>query len=343
MELLNKNNTVLQNFINYYTNVKLQFMKSPITVYKPTYSHYKEWLFQNQEMTDGSRVSCNVGSIVYEILNRIVTMKNEVVFKDFTKSDKVTLVDKKEKWKTDALKLLNIISNREKYSLRERLNVYEKYKSFAFFYLSDTEKIDGHTAFLYYNDNIDSSPLWIFNDKYIVIPNSQTSTDEQYDEITAFDFSGFFALDLREILFNPNCILSVNLCPICHELFLTDNRVVRYCKECREDLKIYTTNRNMLYLLDKANKLHKLIYDMLRRRSYVDIQYDKILDIFINESNYYKKVIKNKKADYNPNYDNSIKTREDYIKWLEAKHAYFKKNYTRARRNDHGVKRKNNE
>lgn len=108
---------------------------------------------------------------------------------------------------------------------------------------------------------------------------------------------------------------NLEFCPICGKAFVKRDKRRNFCNECagnEKKKKKYNDQKRK----DDLQYLHKITTDMLRNR-----QEDYLP--FVEESRYYADLVSGKDIEYNPKYDQTIKTKSDYKKWLEKKHKEY--------------------
>lgn len=126
--------------------------------------------------------------------------------------------------------------------------------------------------------------------------------------------------DIQELLFDDIVQMidfkySLEFCPICGNAFVKRDKRRNFCPTCSKDqkkIKQYNDQKRKSSL----QYLHKIITDMLRNRQE---EYNE----FVNESHYYSDIVNGKDIEYNPKYNQPIKTESDYRKWLERKHEEY--------------------
>lgn len=107
---------------------------------------------------------------------------------------------------------------------------------------------------------------------------------------------------------------SLSSCPICKKIFVKRDGRIHFCPKCSIDKKSQKKYNDQKRKRNSVQIEHKAIVDMLRNRNedYND---------FVNESYYYRDLIKGKEVPPCPvNYDSSIQTRKQYEEWLKKKH-----------------------
>lgn len=141
------------------------------------------------------------------------------------------------------------------------------------------------------------------------------SNGNKYEAFKLNGFGEFFALDLWEMLFNPNLSIIIRQCKYCGDFFKANSKKFEYCEECREIKDIIN---NKQYRQNPIYKLKKSIIEKLQRNRKFEYQ-DALRGKFETEFNYYYDMIKTGESAITPlpTYRNDIKTQDDLIKWLE--------------------------
>lgn len=135
-------------------------------------------------------------------------------------------------------------------------------------------------------------------------------------------YRAFVVKDIYQLLYDDliqmiNFDYSLEYCPICKKTFIKRDKRTKFCSICSLNEKAKKQYN------DKKRKtepryIHKNICDMLRNRneSYTD---------FCKESDYYWDIINHKNVSHNTNYNDSIKTKSDYMHWLEEKRKTYRR------------------
>lgn len=164
----------------------------------------------------------------------------------------------------------------------------------------------------YKNTNVRILDTWLIDQE---IPTVIRKYENVY-------YRAFIVEDIYQLLYDDLIQMidfdySLEYCPICKKTFIKRDKRMKFCSICSLNEKAKKQYN------DKKRKtepryIHKNICDMLRNRneSYTD---------FCKESDYYWDIINHKNASHNTNYNNSIKTKSDYINWLEEKRKAYKK------------------
>lgn len=201
--------------------------------------------------------------------------------------------------------LVNVIAERESTDPKTLFNIYNIYKNFALCYLNDQPFEEKPI-----NDTSPSgkSPIKM-------IGNRIGSNGIQYEAFKLNGYGEFFALDLWELLFNPNISIIIKQCKNCGDFFRVTSKKFVYCSECR---KIKDKINNKRYRQDPVYRLKKSIIEKIdRNKAFKDKPYLK--EEFYCECQYYQDIIENGYSQIKclPTYRNDIKTKEDLINWLE--------------------------
>lgn len=107
-------------------------------------------------------------------------------------------------------------------------------------------------------------------------------------------------------------------CQNCRHGFFSTNTNATYCEFCKKNMG------KIRYQARKKNverKLHQEILSMLYRLD----DTKESSNAFLNESNYYWDIVSGKGVEKNPAYKKRIKTKEDYMKWLQEQKKAYKK------------------
>ena len=121
-----------------------------------------------------------------------------------------------------------------------------------------------------------------------------------------------FIDDMMEML---NRKITIAWCSICHTFFVKSNRRKSLCDDCSSDPVKQNKAKNQRRKEDPCRHLHKKINDILENRGMDEERQD-----FLAESNYYKDITNGKNTAKNEMYRTDITNRNEYQKWLEAKH-----------------------
>lgn len=191
--------------------------------------------------------------------------------------------------------------------------IYNKYKYFPAFIMSGrTEFADEYERNEFFEENrnvfIKSAGYDIVECKGVSIP---------CEKYYVHDFQYAFVLDFWEWLFHPNS-QKVKVCKACGILFCSNNTNATYCNICKKDMG------KIRYQARKKNverKLHQEILSML----YTLDDTKELSNAFLNESNYYWDIVSGKDVKKNPAYKKRIRTKEDYMKWLQEQKKAYKK------------------
>ena len=182
-------------------------------------------------------------------------------------------------------------------------------------YLSRKDIFTDSTSFLKSRNRIIDTWLPIFNNP--PIPTIIREYNGQYPTVFLIDGLGqLYSRDLLELI---NLKYSLDYCPICNKLFVKRDKRVNFCPKCSADKKAQKQYNDRKRKRNTIQTEHKAIVDMLRNRNenYND---------FVNESYYYRDLIKGKEVSSCPNgYDSSIQTKEQYEEWLKKKHKELTK------------------
>lgn len=107
-------------------------------------------------------------------------------------------------------------------------------------------------------------------------------------------------------------------CQNCGHTFFSTNVNATYCTLCKKNMgKI----RHQARKKNVERKLHQEILSML----YTLDDTKELSNAFLNESNYYWDIVSGKDVKKNPAYKKRIKTKEDYMKWLQEQKKAYKK------------------
>lgn len=135
-------------------------------------------------------------------------------------------------------------------------------------------------------------------------------------------YRAFIVKDIYQLLYDDLIQMidfkySLEYCPICRKSFIKRDGRTKFCPACSLDEKAKKQYN------DKKRKaepryIHKNICDMLRNRNenYMD---------FCKESDYYWDVVNCKNVSHNAVYDDTIRTKSDYIDWLKEKRKAYRR------------------
>ncbi len=191
--------------------------------------------------------------------------------------------------------------------------LYDKYKYFpAFIMLGGTNFVDEIERNNFFDENrnavIRSAGYDIVECKGVSIP---------CEKYYVSDYQYAFVLDFWEWLFHPNS-QKIRVCKECGILFCSNNVNATYCHLCKENMG------KIRYQARKKNverKLHQEVLSML----YTLDDTKELSNAFLNESNYYWDIVSGRDVEKNPAYKKRIKTKEDYMKWLQEQKKSYKK------------------
>ncbi len=135
-------------------------------------------------------------------------------------------------------------------------------------------------------------------------------------------YRAFVVEDISQLLYDDLIQMidfkySLRRCPICRKSFIKRDGRTKFCPACSLNEKAKKQYN------DKKRKtepryIHKNICDMLRNRG------ENYLD-FCRESDYYWDVVNRKNVSHNAAYDDTIRTKSDYINWLEEKRKAYRR------------------
>ena len=253
---------------------------------------------------------CGLGGIVFQTLNTINSILENKNSDDYPPSPNTKeLVDKSQNDKTWS-KYFNGLKDtilRSRTIDKEKLfELYEIFKMYplAFFYKETfTEIIENTKKEPYQTNNLIQFigyELHKYKGKLL-----------KCEKFYVTDLPALFVLDLWEVFFNDN--VSPKACAQCGDFFMAKSGKNLYCDDCNTK----DAQNKRKYKQRHGNEIQRLrqrIYELL-------VYYGLDTKEFLNEVNYHQKRIYNKSVEYNPKYDNSIKTDDDLQKWLEKKKA----------------------
>lgn len=105
-------------------------------------------------------------------------------------------------------------------------------------------------------------------------------------------------------------------CPECDCMFVTTHGNQKHCPACNLIIRQKKRKEN------KERYLHKKITDYIN--NYLDEESENTSEAFRNESNYYWAIVQGKKPEKIKGYSTKIKTKADYMEWLEKKYEELK-------------------
>lgn len=238
-----------------------------------------------------------------------------------------TYIDKNkriEAWKPEFLMLCDYIRNIDKFRNGENatgalLGIYSNFKYFNTVAASDIhDYMPMGTERTKHFDSIYEKLVTFKGMGFLEDTDGKLFPVEEY---IFNEPSDIFILDFWEFLFNPiyqNA--KIHFCPNCNSMFFSSNNKARYCEVCRQPEvmgKIRYANR-------KANKARKLHHDIATLAYSLNTKENDISNSFLNESNYYWDIVQGKKPEKIKEYSAKIKTKADYMKWLEKKYEEIK-------------------
>lgn len=224
----------------------------------------------------------------------------------------------KELWWSEYQDLLNLLTKLELVREKENANeyIFALYDSFKYFpvhaCIKDFFYFTKENRNTYFDEHRD---LFVKSAGYEIIKVGETLVPcEKY---FVRDVPSAFILDFWEWLFNPQS-LKIRTCKECGILFCSNNVNATYCPLCKKNMG------KIRYQARKKNverKLHQEILSML----YTLDDTKELSNAFLNESNYYWDIVSGKDVEKNPAYKKRIKTKEDYMKWLQEQKKAYKK------------------
>ena len=178
------------------------------------------------------------------------------------------------------------------------------------------------------NEDISLIDMFLLRENNNIKPNITTCfINHQWYTAYIFgndDYSSYLMamLDLQELRNHDDidfavCMNCINPYHYCDNIFIKHGKQL-YCEECRSN-----------YKKDYDDKIKHSVYGMHDKvRQLMKNSGRFTLDerqAFLDESNYYKNVIKGKNPENINNYRDDIKTLGDYGNWLNQKHKEYKK------------------
>ena len=317
---------------------------SVLLVYQPIFCKKPYWQIVDKEIKDmmnGGSITLEVGEAVYAYINKVLPIDDKYLYKDVPKWFAKHQSKEKDKWYESARELLEIIESRDSYTRKELLSLYKKYSTFAFFFtINDFEAFE--SGYLGY-PNIDKEITFM---REITAENKDTGIEEVYKVFNAHSTEYFFAMDLFQLLLNPDVKFIAHACENCKRIYYPHARNSKYCAHCRDDAAVYKGIQNKKAKNDEAQSLYKKITQMLSRRNansnIEETEKDDLLTRFKDEFKYHKARIQGKDVTNTNQYPN-IDSMEDLVAWLKAKHDEYKASRKRAKVIDHGIDREKNQ
>lgn len=202
--------------------------------------------------------------------------------------------------------ILDAIESNKNESPQKQFDFYNRYKSFAACFLNN--------LLFYPNKTDDVSPS--YKNPSQMIGYRIMENGIKYEVFKVNGYEEFFALDLWELLFNPNTSILIRRCRHCGDFFRTNNQKIQYCQECRpqkDKINNAKYRKNPIYILKKS------IIEKIERNNKILNKSERRAE-FETEYNYYCDIIKNGQSSIAclPSYRSDIHTKEDLIAWLKG-------------------------
>lgn len=308
-------------------------------VYKPLYDRAGSWLLREDDKNGNiSYSSWKYKEYFLHIMNSYKLMTSEHVREIVcnlgivSKDELPDMLDDKNKWCESFEELLYYIdTTNSSVTLSEKLEIYNKYKYFGYYLFRQD-----YDSFEYFSVNKSERAKYEGIIRYL---GAGTVIDENNDEILCDVYDVrlecfLFALDLFEVMFNPDDSFGFRECPICNRYFILNRsagRNAKYCTHCRAEKKNIKKIQYDNYVNQRPIRIRKNIINLLTEPNNYD---EDELQSFKYESHFYSCAVHGKKVKNSKYYSFSkfkfkeyrkdIKTKDQYISWLEEKYKEYK-------------------
>ena len=262
------------------------------------------------------------GGIVLECLNSLHNILNKS--EDIPFFDKETLEALKEStkyWKGRYYDLVDAIMDNTNLKLTTKYRIYEEYKTFVLEISDYTFKEDHKYNPIICREVIESG---ISFKGFEILKN-----ELEYEVFTMPTADYLFSMDLWNIFFQKNLKLHFKRCAYCNDFIGIKHGNQKYCQICKEIVNNNNkTESNQKRAADVIESIKKRITDRFKSSQKYAGDRQKHLGRFEEETLYIEARLNGVEVPYNPDYNNTVKTKDQYREWLieyENRYRIYKK------------------
>lgn len=274
-----------------------------ITAYRSLDAHEQQWMIDTH---NGNDFQITIfGGVVLEFLNLLRSNLNCSPEESLFDNEEIALLKRDAAyWEGNYCVLTDALLAKDDLPPIVRYKLYEEYKGFALEIIglkrgrADICRKQTETEIIFRGYEI-------LEDK------------KEYEVFRMPDASFLFALDLWNILFQKNLKLKFKCCEECNDFIGYENSNQKYCPICKEiknrDNKKKSNANQQADAIKKIKK--RIIGRFTTTQKYANDQM-KYLSDFESQTGYIEARLLGEKIPYNPDYNNTIQTKEEYRKWL---------------------------
>lgn len=206
------------------------------------------------------------------------------------------------------IELTDAILAKDSMNLKERYITYEMFKWFAL-------EIDDYQFSV--EDLEESKEYKKLLDTKIVFNGYKILGEKKYEVFQMPNASFLFALDLWNIFFQENMELKFKCCAYCNDFigFSHNNQI--YCPICKDIVNKNNKAKNHKERMeDPIIRMKDKITHRLTTTKKNAYDSRKLLNAFLSETAYIEARLNGKDMPFNPNYNNDVKTNDQYREWL---------------------------
>lgn len=289
----------------------MKITENSIIAIKNTECDNPGWVLFSRKGLQLEKMECSIGGIVFEVLNManafINNREDQLNYPTDERNYMKTLLNENPEWKTIIEELSSALSDIENKDIEFRNELLNKYINFApaFFQGKTPDELI----------NAYENEYNIFDrNQYIEYCGKDIFDGCWCDEYCVVDGTWLFLLDLEEVITNKS--IHPTRCQDCGDFFMADSQKFKFCPDCN-DSKTRNKRNYQKRKSDKVEYYKKRIKELLEYKGYATYPFTEELDYYLDK-------IKGKAVEFNPEYDNSINSKEAVEKWLDNKHKEVK-------------------
>lgn len=276
-----------------------------ITAYRSLDAHEQQWMIDTHN-GNGFQITI-FGGVVLEFLNLLRSNLNCLPEESLFDDEEFALLKwDAAYWEGKYSNLIDALLAKDYLAPIVRYKLYEEYKGFA---LGITGLKRGRADICRKKTETE-----IIFKGYEILEDKK-----EYEVFRMPDASFLFALDLWNILFQKNLKLKFKCCEECNDFIWYKNNNQKYCPICKE-IKNRSNKKksNATQQKDIIKRIKKRITARFTTTQKYANDQMKYLSDFVSQTGYIEARLSGEERQYNPDYNNTIQTEEEYREWLIA-------------------------
>lgn len=279
-----------------------------IVAYRSMDNSEQKWMITNPNANHSENAL--FGGIVLEFLNNLRNILYCSADQCYFNKEMIGLLKENSNYLSGRMiELTDAILAKDSMNLKERYITYEMFKWFALEIDDYQSPIEDLREYKEYKKLLDTK---------IVFNGYQILKDKKQYEVFKMPTAAFlFALDLWNIFFQEDMKLKFKNCACCNDFigFSHDSQI--YCPICKDIVNKNNKAENHKKRMEDPIKRMK---DRIMRRLTTTKKYAyksrELLNAFLSETAYIEARLNGKDMPFNPNYNNDVKTNDQYREWL---------------------------